>query len=117
MGNALVLCNDDVARAKEAEAFAKGKMHVERNGAALLVGGDESFFVFLRAEGVSPDRCRRVTCITRARAIIAIDEIFAHRELFAHLPQVRIHECHGAYLRRAQGRACTAGCTSWSGAC
>src|SRR5258707_123720 len=40
-GDAFVLLNDDVACAKETEAFAERNMHVERNGCA----GTLSFFM------------------------------------------------------------------------
>src|SRR4029453_12457179 len=35
--DSLVFLNDDVARAKQAQTFAEGKMHVERNGSARRV--------------------------------------------------------------------------------
>ena len=117
-GDALIFLDDDVARAEEAEAFAEGKMHVERNGRGFAVGVFDGGFVFLGAEGVNPDGRGGVAGVARAGTIVAIDELFADGEFLLHLAEGGIHDWHDELppvaLRCVLG---TAGLASWSAAC
>src|SRR5882762_9646738 len=96
--NAFVFLNDDVAGAKEAEAFAEGNMHVERNGSFGTLG----FFVYAleigRAEGIVPDRSRRIARIARPRTIVFCEKFFADMKLALHLLEAWMCEGHAGHL-------------------
>src|SRR6267142_4689381 len=96
--DALVFLNDDVAGAKEAEAFAEGNMHVERNGSFATFG----FFVYAleigRAEGIVPDRSRGIARIARSGTIVFCEKFFADMELTAHVLEAWMCECHAGHL-------------------
>ena len=74
--DALILLNRDVARAKKAEAFAEGKMHVERERRASQIGGGVTLFEIVRAEIVLPDRSRGIAGVARAGAIVFGEKLF-----------------------------------------
>src|SRR5262249_49691383 len=56
---ALVFLDDDVASAKQAQAFAEGKMHVKRNRCAAGVCGRMDLCEIGGGGSVGPDRGRR----------------------------------------------------------
>jgi hypothetical protein len=85
-GDGFVFLDDYVASAKEAEAFAEGNVHVKRDGGFGGVGFGVNFFEIVRAEGVVPDRGGGITCVARARTVVAGEEGFAYAKLFARLP-------------------------------
>ena len=115
--NSLVFLDDYVTRAEQAQAFAEGKMHVQRNGAALFLRRGQRCFVFFWSEGVGPHRCRGVAGVTGSRLVVAVHKLFAHGECIAHFPQVWIHHCHGASLLRNYERDFPAGCDCKNSAC
>ena len=102
--NSLVLLDDHIARTEKAQALAEGKMHVQRNRAALFLRRGQRLFVFLWPKGVGPHRRRGIAGVARSRLVVAIHKLFAHGEFIAHLPQAWIHQCHGASLPRDQER-------------
>src|SRR4029077_7452738 len=83
----LVLLNDYVAGAKEAETFAEGNVHVQRNWCACTLG----FFVYAleigRAEGIVPDRSSGIAGIAWPGAIVFCEKFFADMKLSLHLLQ------------------------------
>src|SRR5260370_3858179 len=103
----LVLLNDDVARAKKAEAFTKGNMHVERNRRPGTLGLFVHPFEVRGAKSVVPDRCRGVACIARPRAIVFCEEILADVEFAAHLLQALVCDGHAwSFLLHLRGGSC-----------
>src|SRR5260370_712130 len=92
--NVLVFLNDDVAGAKEAEAFTEGNVHIERNGRP----GTLSFFVHAFeigwAKSVIPDWRRGIACVAGPRTIVFGEEFLADMKLAAHLLQGWMCEGH-----------------------
>ena len=70
----MILLNDDVAGAEQAQALAEGKMHVERNGAARFVGRAIALLEIVGAEIVLPDGSGRIAGVARAGAIVVFEE-------------------------------------------
>jgi hypothetical protein len=87
--------NDDVARAKEAEAFAEGDVHVERYRCPGTLGFFVDPFEVGGTESVVPDRGRRIAGIARAGTVVFCEEILTDMELAAHLIEAGMCECHG----------------------
>src|SRR5690349_588186 len=108
----VILLNDDVAGAEEAEAFAEGNMHVKRNGRGAAIGVLVDFFEVGRAEGIVPDGSSRVAGVARAGTIIASEEIFADTKLFAHLLKTGSGKRHSSHLsvRAEKGPSAKAVC-------
>src|SRR5258708_11916753 len=59
-GDAFVFLDDDVAGAKKTEAFAKGNVHVERNGCAGARGFIVHTLEVSAPVGIVPDRRRGI---------------------------------------------------------
>lgn len=93
----LIFLDDDVAGAEKAEAFAKGKVHVERDGRFCSLGFCVNFFEVVRAEGIVPDGSGRIAGVARARTIVTSEKVFADAKLFAHVLQSWICESHAKY--------------------
>ncbi len=70
----VILLNDHVAGAEEAQAFAEGKMHVERNRAARFVGLAIALLEIVGAEIVLPDGSGGIAGVARAGAIVLFEE-------------------------------------------
>ncbi len=103
----LVLLDDDVARAKEAEAFTEGNVHVQRNGRPGTLGLFVHPFEIGWAKGVVPDRRRGVAGIARPRTIVLGEKFLADVELTAHLLQGWMCECHAlCLLPHLHSRSC-----------
>src|SRR5208337_3267783 len=92
-------------------------MHVERNGAALFLGGGQRCFVLFWPEGIGPHRRLGIAGVARPGLVVAVHELFAHGEFIAHLAQAWIHQCHGASLPRDYERDFPAGCACANFAC
>src|SRR5260221_132196 len=86
-GDTFVFLDDDVAGAKKTEAFAKGNVHVERNGCAGALGFIVHTLEISGPEGIVPDRRRGIAGIARPGAIVFGEEFFADMKLAAHLLQ------------------------------
>src|ERR1700736_6175739 len=82
-----VFLNDDVARAKQAQALAEGNMHVQGNRRSSPIRLFVHSFEVVGAKGVIPNRGRRVARVPGARAVVSSKKFFAHTEFFAHLVQ------------------------------
>src|ERR1700722_739994 len=82
--DAFVFLNNYVTRAKQTQAFAEGKMHVQRNGCLrpLRLGVDG--FEIIRTERVIPDWRSGVAGVTRSRAIISAEKFFIDLQFLAH---------------------------------
>src|SRR5690349_2660426 len=81
-------------------------MHVERNRSLRGVGLRVNFLEVVDAEGVIPDRCRRVAGISWSGAIVASEKFLADAKLFAHLRQAWVAYTHHSILtHNACGRA------------
>src|SRR6266478_6288230 len=96
--DAFVFLNDDVARAKETEAFTEGNMHVQRDRRSGMLGFFMHFFQIDRAESVVPDRSGGITGIARPRTIVLCEEFLAYVELATHLLKAWMCECHARRL-------------------
>src|SRR5690348_6169583 len=94
----MILLDDDVAGAEEAQAFAEGNVHVERNGRAGAIGLLVEFFEVRRAEGIVPDGSGGVTGVARAGTVVASEELFADAKLFAHLLKTGSRKRHDGHL-------------------
>src|SRR6266478_5947918 len=94
----LVFLNDDVTRAKQAETFAEGNVHVQRNGGPGAVGLFVHPFEVSGAESVVPDRGGRITGIARPGTIVLCEEFLAYVELATHLLKAWMCECHARRL-------------------
>src|SRR6266478_470833 len=102
--DALVLLDNDVARAKEAEAFTKGNVHVQRNGCPGTVGLIVHPFEIGGSESIVPDRSGGIAGIARPRTIVLGEKFFADVEFAAHLLQGWMCECHAWRLLPHQRR-------------
>src|SRR2546429_346355 len=85
--DAFVLLDNDVACAKEAEAFTEGNVHVQRNGCPSTLGLFMHPFEIGRTESIVPDRRGGIAGIARPRAIVLGEKFIADVELTAHLLQ------------------------------
>src|SRR5258708_17901984 len=92
--NVLVFLNDDVAGAKEAEAFTEGNVHVQRNGRPGTFGLFVHSFEIGWAESVVPDWRRGIACVAGPRTIVFGEEFLADVKLAAHLLQGWMCEGH-----------------------
>src|SRR5216684_2555256 len=102
-----VFLNNDVAGAEEAEAFAEGNMHVERNGSFGALGFIVHAFEISGAECIVPDRSRGIAGVTRPGAIVFCKKVLADTELAAHLLQAWMCDCHAeSLLPHLRGRPC-----------
>ena len=72
--DAVILGDDHVAGAEQAQAFAEGKMHVERDGRFRGVGLREELVEIVGADVVLPDRSGRVAGVARPGTIVAGEE-------------------------------------------
>ena len=79
--DAVIFCDDHVAGAEQAKAFAEGQVHVERDGRARGFGLGVDVFEVVGAEGVLPDGRGGIAGVARARAIVAGEEFFGDAEL------------------------------------
>jgi hypothetical protein len=70
--NPLVFLNRNIARAEQAEVFAKRQMHVERNGSGGSLGASVIIFEIVRAEIFLPDRSGGIAGVARAGAIVLL---------------------------------------------
>src|SRR3954463_9847602 len=70
--NGFVLLDDYVASAKKAQAFAEGKVHVQRHGTACVLSLLMHFFEVGGSKGIVPDRSRRVAGVARPGTIVAL---------------------------------------------
>lgn len=102
--NVFVFLNNDVACAEEAQTFAKGNVHVERNGSLGAVGFDVNFFEIVNSEGVVPDRRGWIAGVAWAGTVVAGEKFFADAKLFAHLGQGWVGDAHKAILAHNGGR-------------
>src|SRR6266852_3652858 len=82
-----VLLDDDVARAKKAEAFAERNMHVKRDRRFRAFRFFVHFYKIVRAERFIPNRRGGIARITGAGAIVFGEEFLSDAELLAHLVQ------------------------------
>src|SRR5216683_873153 len=96
--DAFVFLNDDVARAKETEAFTEGNMHVQRERRSGMLGFFMHFFQIDRAESVVPDRSGGIAGIARPRTIVLCEEFLAYVELATHVLKAWMCECHARRL-------------------
>ena len=71
---AFVFLDGNITGAEQAEAFAEGKMHVERHRRGSSVGLEIIFFQIIRAEIVLPDRRGGITGVTRPGAIVFFED-------------------------------------------
>ena len=101
-----VFLDDYVAGAEEAKALAEGDMHVERDGRAGKLGFFVDSFEIGGAEGVVPDRGRRVASVTRSGAIVFGEEVLSDMKLAAHLVETWMSECHAVFLSRLRHGVC-----------
>src|SRR2546429_2860438 len=79
--DALVLLNDDVASAKEAETFTEGNVHVKRNRRPGTLGFFVDALEIGGTERIVPDRRRRIACIARGGAVVFFEGILPDTEL------------------------------------
>lgn len=84
-GDALVFLDDDVAGAEEAEALAKGNVHVKRDGRFGAIGLLVDLFEIIWTEGIVPDGRGRVARVARTGAVVASEKLFADAKLIAHV--------------------------------
>src|SRR5216684_1781631 len=96
--DAFVFLNDDVARAKETEAFTEGNMHVQRDRRSGMLGFFMHFFQIDRAESVVPDRSGGIAGIARPWTIVLCEEFLAYVELATHVLKAWMCECHARRL-------------------
>ena len=80
--DAVILGDDHVAGAEQAQALAEGKMHVERNGSARRIGRRVELFEIVRAEIVLPDRRGGIARVARPRTIVFFEKRFGNFEAF-----------------------------------
>ena len=80
--NAMILGDHHVARAEQAQAFAEGKMHVERNRRARRIRARVELFQIVRAEIILPDRRGGIAGVARPRAIVFFQKRFGDFEAF-----------------------------------
>src|ERR1700687_3812048 len=92
--NSLIFLNDHVGGAEQAQTFAEGKMHVQRNGSSRLVGISMHAFEMVRAERIVPHRCGRITGIARARLVVTSYKLLANRQLSSHFRKTWMDNCH-----------------------
>src|ERR1700675_1088453 len=97
-GDALIFLNNYVACAKQAQAFAEGKMHVQRNRRLRALRFGVNRFQIAGAKGVIPDRRRWIAGVTRPGAIIAGEKFFTHSQFVAHALEAWSGERHGMIL-------------------
>ena len=97
-GDVLVLLDDDVARAKEAETLTEGNVHVQRNGRPGTLGLFVHPFEIGWAESVVPDRRRGIARIAGPWTIVFGKEFLADVKLAAHLLEAWMCECHALCL-------------------
>src|ERR1700692_225510 len=64
--HALIFLNNYVTSAKQTQAFAKGKMHVQRNGCLRALRLSVNGFKIAGTESVIPNRRSRIARITRS---------------------------------------------------
>ena len=81
----MVLVDDDIAAAEQAQPFAEGKMHVERErprgpGFIRLL---QRLFVIRRPEGVLPFRRCGIAGIARPGNIVAVQYFLRYIQCFA----------------------------------
>ena len=80
--DAVILGDDHVARAEQAQALAEGKMHVERNRSARRIGRRVKLFEIVRAEIILPDRRRGIARVARSRPVVFFEKLFGDFEAF-----------------------------------
>jgi len=93
-GDGVVLLNDDVAGAEEAQGFAEGKMHVEGDGRLSAVGFRVNGFEIGGAEGVVPDGRGGIAGVAGAGAVVAGEEVLGDAQLVFNVRQSWIREGH-----------------------
>src|SRR5258707_6872534 len=81
----LVFLNHHVAGAEQAEAFAEGNMHVQRNGRLRVFRLGEDIFQVGRAKAVAPNGRGGVAGVAWTGAIVFCEKFFSDAELIAHL--------------------------------
>src|SRR5215813_5535395 len=96
--DALVLLDDDVASAEQAQAFAEGKMHVERYRGKRGISGRVHLLEVGRLERVVPHRSGRITGIARAGAVVAREELFADVEFASGFFETRMRNHRAGLL-------------------
>ena len=79
----MILRNDHIAGAKQAQALAKGQVHVHRDRRARGIGLFVGALEVIRAEIVAPDRRSRVTGIARPGAVIQREKLGRNAESLA----------------------------------
>src|SRR5882724_9830240 len=92
--NRFVLLDDDVARAKKAEAFAERDVHVERDRRFRAFRFFVHSYEVVRAESVIPNGRGGIARIAGAGAIVFGEEFLSDAELFAHFLQAWMSESH-----------------------
>ena len=80
--DAMILGDDDVAGAEQAQTLAEGKMHVERNRSTRLVGRGVELLEVTRAKIILPDRRRGIARVTWPRPIVFFEKLFGDFEAF-----------------------------------
>src|SRR5437588_2872496 len=103
----LVFLNDHIARAKKAQAFTEGNMHVERNRCPGTLSLFMHLFEIGWTESVVPDRRGGVACVAWPRTIVLGQKFLADVELTAHLFEAWMCECHAwPPLPHLRSRSC-----------
>src|ERR1700730_8618523 len=103
--HALIFLNNYVARAEQAQAFAEGKMHVERNRSSRNLRFLMHGFEIVGSKGVIPDRCGGITGVARARAIVPREKFFIHAQFLTHPFKGGSHSCHSHNLSAKKQQA------------
>src|SRR6516165_8248023 len=70
----LILLNRDIAGTKKTEAFAEGKMHVERYGRAASIRASTIGLEIVRAKILSPNRRRWIARVARAGLVVLLEQ-------------------------------------------
>ncbi len=113
-GDALIFLDNYVAGAKEAQAFAKWQVHVERERRLRTLRLGVHFFQVAGAESIVPDGSGGITGVARAGAIVAGEKFFVNAQLVAHAFEARIGQCHNLFLSATATRAKTYCCDAWT---
>ena len=92
--DALIFLDDDVARAEEAQALAKGNVHVEGDRRFSALGLFVDFFEVGGAEGIVPDRRGGIAGVARTGTVVAGEKFLADAKLFARALQAWIRDGH-----------------------
>ncbi len=106
--NAVILRDHHVARAKQAQAFAEGKMHVQRHRSPRRVGRRVILLQIVRPEIILPHRRRRVTRVPRPRPVVFFQELFGNLEAFPVQLQMQAGIAHSENYRAPSRRTFSA---------